>query len=372
MKSVTEGSTYEGPQALKGFKDGNVTNNDYVYDANGNMVEDKNKDIIIEYNHLNLPTRVTFGNGNRLEWIYDAAGIKLIKKRYEGNSLTLTKDYAGGLEYTNGLLEAIYFDEGRATPNGVSFQYEYSIKDHLGNTRVTFADLNGNGQIVENEILQADHYYPFGMRMEGYGRMVTGTENHYTYNGKELNADFDLDWLDYGARWYDASIARWSAVDPLAEAYAPFSPYAYVLNNPIMLIDPNGRESMSFYDYHGMGSGAVAGKTSADYERWAAQKTAEFFEKNRTVARVQNPNGGVTNIRASDIQSSHQVVGHYGYTVGDTEGNIFKNVVQGFLVSNTPEQGIYPTYKDLEKNFGGPISDIVRLRPCCTTSLHPH
>ncbi len=44
------------------------------------MIEDKNKGIIIEYNHLNLPTRVTFGNGNKLEWIYDAAGIKLTKK----------------------------------------------------------------------------------------------------------------------------------------------------------------------------------------------------------------------------------------------------------------------------------------------------
>ena len=155
--------------------------------------------------------------------------------------MTSTKQYAGGLEYTNGTLEAIYFDEGRVTTNNTFYQYEYSIKDHLGNTRVTFADLNGNGQIAENEILQTDHYYPFGMRMEGYGRMVTGTENAYTYNGKELNQDFDLDWLDYGARWYDASIARWSAVDPLAEAYAPFSPYNYVLNNPIMLIDPDGR-----------------------------------------------------------------------------------------------------------------------------------
>ena len=84
LKSVTEGSTYEGPQALKGFKNGNVTNNDYVYDANGNMIEDKNKDITIEYNHLNLATRVTFGNGNKLEWVYDAAGIKLTKKVFTG------------------------------------------------------------------------------------------------------------------------------------------------------------------------------------------------------------------------------------------------------------------------------------------------
>ena len=261
LKSVSEGSTYEGPQALKGFKDGNVNGDDYIYDANGNMIEDKNKGIVIEYNHLNLPTRVTFGNGNRLEWIYDAAGIKLTKKKYNENALTLTKEYAGGLEYTNGNLEAIYFDEGRAIPieEGRSYRYEYSIKDHLGNTRVTFADLNNNGQIAKSEILQTDHYYPFGMRMEGYGRMVTGTENAYTYNGKELNADFDLDWLDYGARWYDASIARWSAVDPLAEHFAFETPYGYVANNPIMLIDPDGRAYTS--------GGNVSGYKTADERR---------------------------------------------------------------------------------------------------------
>ncbi|MCB9082405.1 MAG: hypothetical protein H6555_11920 [Lewinellaceae bacterium] len=65
-------------------------------------------------------------------------------------------------------------------------------------------------------------------------------DNGYTYNSKELNTDFGLNWLDYGARWYDASIGRWCAVDPLAEEYASWSPYNYVLNNPINAIDPNG------------------------------------------------------------------------------------------------------------------------------------
>ena len=71
---------------------------------------------------------------------------------------------------------------------------------------------------------------------------ITGAENAYQYNGKELNSDFDLDWLDYGARWYDASIARWSAVDPLSEKYYSISPYAYVANNPLKYIDPDGRQ----------------------------------------------------------------------------------------------------------------------------------
>ena len=39
-----------------------------------------------------------------------------------------------------------------------------SLKDHLGNARVTFRDMDNNGSISANEVTQEAHYYPFGMR----------------------------------------------------------------------------------------------------------------------------------------------------------------------------------------------------------------
>ena len=60
----------------------------------------------------------------------------------------------------------------------------------------------------------------------------------YLYNGKELQSFGDL---DYGARRYDPALGIFRSVDPLAEKYFSYSPFAYVLNNPLRNVDPDGR-----------------------------------------------------------------------------------------------------------------------------------
>ncbi|MBK7870719.1 MAG: RHS repeat-associated core domain-containing protein [Saprospiraceae bacterium] len=160
--------------------------------------------------------------------------------------LLATHDYLGSIEYKGSELEAIYHDEGRVYYEEGTGRYEFNIRDHLGNTRLTFTDKD-NDDIIEvssnpatNEILQENHYYPFGMNMNGQWMANAGREDKYQYNGKELNEDFGLNWYDYGARWYMPDIGRWGQVDPLAEKYYPHSPYNYTLNNPIKFIDPDG------------------------------------------------------------------------------------------------------------------------------------
>jgi RHS repeat-associated protein len=140
-----------------GFRDGHKgTGAEYGYDKNGNMTRDDNKGITeILYNDLNLPQQITFTNGNRIVYTYDAAGIKLKKEVFEGNGTTTTY-YHGSLQFVEKegfdtpeenharMLDFIMTDEGRAVP-GTSvgdYDYEYFVKDHLGNTRavVTTAD----------------------------------------------------------------------------------------------------------------------------------------------------------------------------------------------------------------------------------------
>ena len=61
----------------------------------------------------------------------------------------------------------------------------------------------------------------------------------YKFNGKELDAETGLYY--YGARYYDPKISLWLGVDPMMEKGPESSPYCYAMNNPLNMVDPDGR-----------------------------------------------------------------------------------------------------------------------------------
>ena len=105
---------------------------------------------------------------------------------------------------------------------------------HLGNNREV-VDAKGVVQQVTN-------YYPFGAPYADATAVKNADFQPYKYNGKELDLMHGLNTYDYGARQYDPVLARWDRIDPLCEKYYNVSPYNYCLNNPVMLVDPDGKD----------------------------------------------------------------------------------------------------------------------------------
>ena len=93
------------------FKDGANADVEYFYDANGALVKDLNKGISnIEYDVLGNLKCITFSNGFKTKYIYDAAGYKL--RTTHESAVTNTIDYIGNFVLEDGTLSKYLFDGG--------------------------------------------------------------------------------------------------------------------------------------------------------------------------------------------------------------------------------------------------------------------
>lgn len=220
--------TYTGNQVTKiddavatatdqsGFKELTQTTNEYVYDPNGNMTVDKNKGIdgvsgnVISYNYLNLPERVQKSATKFITYVYDATGRKLTQNLTDGTTNKQT-DYAGEFIYENDTLQFINHEEGRILPDTTTaaehpWQYQYHLKDHLGNVRVTFSEKSNTTEhttsLEETTNAVFENYtnrssFNLGKRTGSYSQKLTGGNNSQIGLAKsfEVNAGdaFDLE-----------------------------------------------------------------------------------------------------------------------------------------------------------------------------------
>ncbi|MFY1046776.1 RHS repeat domain-containing protein [Chryseobacterium sp. GP-SGM7] len=183
---------------------------------------------------------------------YRADGIKL-KKIYTYKDWIVTNfiaktetDYLDGFQYEKSITfsysgnpELKFVPTSEGYFNFENNKYIYNYTDHLGNVRLSYFN-NGTSA----EVLEENNYYPFGLKHEGYNVLAGNPSYQYKYNGKELQ---ETGMYDYGARMYMPDIGRWGVVDPLAEKSRRFSTYTYALDNPIMFVDPDGRQAKDIF-----------------------------------------------------------------------------------------------------------------------------
>ena len=244
----------------------------YTHDANGNLTRDGLSTLDIDYNDRNLTSRISSGGATLAEYEYLADGTKLRALDGGGNGY----QYRGSLIYTQTAgqtgspaitLDCAVTSAGRiaretSAAGTVSYRPLIHLRDHLGSVRAVIDGDTGT-------VVKTSDYYPFGKRIQVTAPVSepvggsqhasepavapvapatsvasTSSPNRWHFSGKEsqsfLYANIPL--LDFGARMYNPTIARWTTSDPMSEKYYGISPYVYCLGNPISIIDPNGMD----------------------------------------------------------------------------------------------------------------------------------
>ena len=144
--------------------------------------------------------------------------------------------YCDPFVMSNGTVASFRFEGGYCSMGGgVPMACHFYLKDYQGSNRMV---VNAATDAVE----QVTHYYPYGGLMAD---ISTGQGMQpYKYGGKELDRFGGLDLYDFGARQMDPLLPSFTSIDPMAEKYYSVSPYMYCMGNPVVLVDPDGRDGI--------------------------------------------------------------------------------------------------------------------------------
>ena len=209
----------------------------FTYDANGNLSTATAAPYgitLTSYDLHNLPL-VIGANGVTTNYWYDEADQRIAKRVGSGN----TEHYL--LDGTT-ILGVVTID-GAGTPvswyfNVLAFDKPVGRQPSVGNRLYYHTDWLGSTRSVVSgaTIVEAYDYDPYGVLMPG---RTLGSDTKERFTGKERDPETGLDY--FGARYYLSALGRWGNVDPLGDSFPSWSPYNYVLDNPMSYSDPSGR-----------------------------------------------------------------------------------------------------------------------------------
>ncbi|WP_183044054.1 RHS repeat domain-containing protein [Sphingobacterium siyangense] len=175
-----------------------------------------------------------------LSFVYDDDGNRVMKKDHRTGAVTwYSYDGSGTLtavfeQQGTGAVQLkeqpVYGSDRLGTFYRLGNNYQYTMSDHVGNTRVVI-NRNKTASGTADIVYYAD-YYPFGMEVRS-----GGVENRYGYQGLYAEKDKETGWNNFELRNYDAAIGRWLTTDPYGQYH---SPYVGMGNNPVSGFDVDG------------------------------------------------------------------------------------------------------------------------------------
>jgi RHS repeat-associated protein len=139
----------------------------------------------------------------------------------------------------------------------------YELSNHLGNVLQVVTDRklaldngvydpetglyssateDGIVDYYTSDVVSQSDYYPFGMLLPG--RNSSEEDYRYGFNGMEMDDEVHEvkgSSYDFGARLYNPRVGRWLSRDQLERNYPSVSSYNYCMNNPVILVDPDGK-----------------------------------------------------------------------------------------------------------------------------------
>ena len=179
--------TYKG---VFNFMDGANEEIEYEYDKNGNLVKDLNKNISkIEYNLLNLPSKITFGDGKTITYVYDASGVKLLasyKTALPASSHSIA--YCGNMIYKDDAFRQILLDGGYITfTDNRAMYYDAAIGRWFNSDPLAekIPSISLYAYCMDNPIIAYD---PNGMETH----VISNSNGTYTVIGGVLNKDRNI------------------------------------------------------------------------------------------------------------------------------------------------------------------------------------
>ncbi|GJM33939.1 MAG: hypothetical protein DHS20C18_29400 [Saprospiraceae bacterium] len=160
-----------------------------------------------------------------------------------------------------------------------------------------------------------------------------------------MNDDLELEWLDYGARWYDPAIGRFTGVDPISEQFPHVSTYNYAENEPIANIDLWGLQKYYTADGYFLTShGSSEEKrvldqsvkidsnddSNYDFDNFY-ENSSELLTRSQVDGKMQD---FIDKHQNADTESAQ---GFFSRHFEDENGEIFKGYLAGPISSGTKE-----------------------------------